>query len=228
MGDRKQRGLQRFFGQFVIIYSSFCSIPFAFQHCPEAVFPCVPRLSVAGYVVKPFSAQLFTAGKSTGFSCGELHHCLQRGQQTLFRQFWMDYSRFCSTPFAFRHSLKPVFPCTPNLSVAGYVVRNHCGIWTLGSGPARSQSKKVGKVNSVCLKRLQSNRNLRRWIAPLSTMRSDFDRKYCMIYQICSVGNSCEKVILRCGLLPRVSIFKLSYPNTFTKLEILVLFACLS
>ena len=98
----------------------------------------------------------------------------QRGQQTFFRQFWVDYSRFCSTPFAFRHSLKPMFPRAPNLSVADYVVRNHCGIWALGSGPARSQSKKVAKVNSVCLKRLQSNRNLRRWIAPLSTMKRKF------------------------------------------------------
>lgn len=26
-------------------------------------------------------------------------------------------------------------------------------------------------------------------------MRSDFARKYCMIYQICSVGNSCEALI---------------------------------
>lgn len=33
------------------------------------------------------------------------------------------------------------------------------------------------------------------WIAPVSTMRSDFARKYCMIYQICSVGNSCEALI---------------------------------
>ena len=65
-------------------------------------------------------------------------------------------------------------------------------------------------------------------LALIPTMRSDFDRKYCTIHQICSVGNSCEKVILRYRLLPQVSIFKLSYPNTFTKLEIWVPFACLS
>ncbi|MDE6456476.1 MAG: hypothetical protein K2L38_11370, partial [Dysosmobacter sp.] len=47
----------------------------------------------------------------------------QRGQQRFFRQFLMVYSRFCSVPFAFRHPLKPVFPCAPRLSVAVYVVR---------------------------------------------------------------------------------------------------------
>ena len=35
----------------------------------------------------------------------------------------MVYSRFYSVPFAFRHSLKPVLPRAPRLSVAVYVVR---------------------------------------------------------------------------------------------------------
>ena len=35
----------------------------------------------------------------------------------------MVYRRFCSFSFALRHSLKPVFPCAPRLSVAVYVVR---------------------------------------------------------------------------------------------------------
>ena len=90
-----------------------------------------------------------------------LRNYKQRGQQTFFRQFLMVYSRFYSVPFAFRHSLKPVFPRAPRLSVAVYVVRNHCGIWTLGSEPAQSQSKKVVKVKSVCFRRLQSNGNRR-------------------------------------------------------------------
>ena len=159
--------------------------------------------------------------------CGDkkLPRHIQRGQQRFFRQYLLVYSRFCSVPFVLWYSLKPVFPRVPRLSVAVYVVRHLCNTY---SGLAQPQSKKTVNVKSVCLNRLQSNINLRRWIAPLSTMRSDFDRKYCMIYQICSVGNSCEKVILRYRLLPQVSIFKLSYPNTFTKLEIWVPFACLS
>ena len=52
-----------------------------------------------------------------------MHLCLQRGQQRFFRQFLMVCRRFCSVPFAFRRSLKPVFPCVPRLSVAVYVVR---------------------------------------------------------------------------------------------------------
>ena len=35
----------------------------------------------------------------------------------------MVYRRFCSILFTLRHSLKPVFPCVPHLSVAVYVVR---------------------------------------------------------------------------------------------------------
>ena len=31
--------------------------------------------------------------------------------------------RFCSILFTLRHSLKPVFPCVPHLSVAVYVVK---------------------------------------------------------------------------------------------------------
>ena len=101
----------------------------------------------------------------------QLHHCLQRGQQRFFRQFLMVYNRFCSVPFAFRHSLKPVFPCAPRLSVAVYVVRHCCNTY---SGLTRPQSKKAVKVKLVCIKHIQSNRTLRRWIAPLSTMRRKF------------------------------------------------------
>ncbi len=109
-----------------------------------------------------------TVGRIFG---AELHLCLQRGQQTFFRQFLMVYSRFCSVPFAFQHSLKTVFPCTPHLSVAVNVVRHRCSTY---SGLAWPQSKKVVKVKLVCLKRLQSKGNLRRWIAPLSPIRRKF------------------------------------------------------
>ena len=97
------------------------------------------------------------------------------------------------------------------------VLKQHC-----------SRPRKWSNLNQAVLNRLSTLGRYQAIIAPPSTMRSDFDRKYCTIHQICSVGNSCEKVILRYRLLPQVSIFKLSYPNTFTKLEIWVPFACLS
>ena len=132
-----------------------------------------------GYPFYPIAESYTSIFGRTGKSsllvrpCG-LHLCYQRGQQTFFRQFLMVYSRFRSVLFAFRHSLKPVFPHVPRLSVAVYVVRNRCSTCTLRSEPALSQSKKVVKVKSVCPKRPRSNRNLRRWIAPLSTMRRKF------------------------------------------------------
>ena len=56
-----QRGLQRFFGQFVVVYSYFHSSPFAFRHSLETVSPYTPRLSVAAYVVKKLDTRLFAA-----------------------------------------------------------------------------------------------------------------------------------------------------------------------
>ena len=41
-----------FFTYFPLVYSRFCFISFAFRHSLKASFPCVPRLSVAGYVVR--------------------------------------------------------------------------------------------------------------------------------------------------------------------------------
>nr|WP_325180339.1 hypothetical protein [uncultured Oscillibacter sp.] len=69
-----------------------------------------------------------------GWADQKLHRYKQRGQQTFFRQFLMVYNRFRSVPFAFWHSLKAVFPCAPRLSVAVYVVRNHCGTLNFRSG----------------------------------------------------------------------------------------------
>ena len=41
-----------FFTYFLLVYSRFRSISFAFQHSLKTVFPYIPRLSVAGYVVR--------------------------------------------------------------------------------------------------------------------------------------------------------------------------------
>ncbi|WP_297312406.1 hypothetical protein, partial [uncultured Oscillibacter sp.] len=41
-----------FFAYFPLIYSRFCSISFAFRHSLKTAFPYIPRLSVAGYVVR--------------------------------------------------------------------------------------------------------------------------------------------------------------------------------
>ena len=41
-----------FFTYFSVIYSRFCSFLFAFRHSLKTAFPCIPLLSVAGYVVR--------------------------------------------------------------------------------------------------------------------------------------------------------------------------------
>ena len=41
-----------FFVYFSLVYSRFCSISFAFRHSLQTGFPYIPRLSVAGYVVR--------------------------------------------------------------------------------------------------------------------------------------------------------------------------------
>ena len=47
-----QRGLQRFFGQILVVYRRFRSVSFALWHSLKTVFPCAPCLSVAVYVVR--------------------------------------------------------------------------------------------------------------------------------------------------------------------------------
>ena len=52
----KQRGLSRFFGEILTIYSRFCSVSFTLRHSLKTVFPRVPHLSVAVYVVRRIDA----------------------------------------------------------------------------------------------------------------------------------------------------------------------------
>ena len=74
----KQRGLQRFFGQILTIYSRFCSILFTLRHSLKTVFPRVPRLSVAGYVVKKIVSPKETVHKHNEALCNSLafHLCI--------------------------------------------------------------------------------------------------------------------------------------------------------
>ena len=139
-----------FFTYFPLVYSRFCSISFALRHSLKASFPCVPHLSVAGYVVKKIVSLKEAVHKLNEALCNSLafHLCispfipidfrllfryghvslsLPTAMATFFTYFPLVYSRFCSISFAFRHSLQTGFPYTPRLSVAGYVVRNPCG-----------------------------------------------------------------------------------------------------
>ena len=68
-----------FFAYYSFIYSRFCSVPFAFRHSLNTVFPCIPRLSVAGYVVKPATAgPLHVRKPAAVILTDRLHQCLQR------------------------------------------------------------------------------------------------------------------------------------------------------
>ena len=51
-----QRGLPRFFGEILTVYSRFCSVSFTLRHSLKTVFPRVPHLSVAVYVVRRIDA----------------------------------------------------------------------------------------------------------------------------------------------------------------------------
>ena len=104
----------RRFGHFQKLY---CLVRTAFP-------PFLPRCL---HCVFPVLGQLMGQTEVGGQECGQglhgLYHRLQRGLQRFFIQILMVYRRFCSFSFALRHSLKPVFPCAPRLSVAVYVVR---------------------------------------------------------------------------------------------------------
>ena len=77
-----------FFAYFPLIYSRFCSISFAFRHSLKTAFPYIPRLSVAGYVVRnpcgtwvsSPEAILFQAKKVVKFESGCLKPTVNSGE----------------------------------------------------------------------------------------------------------------------------------------------------
>ena len=56
------------------------------------VFPYVPRLSVAGYVVKIPAAESHRR-KISGVSCGDLHQCLQKNELTASLRMKVDENK---------------------------------------------------------------------------------------------------------------------------------------
>ena len=77
-----------FFVYFSLVYSRFCSISFAFRHSLKTAFPCIPLLSVAGYVVRnpcgtwvsSPEAILFQAKKVVKFESGCLKPTVNSGE----------------------------------------------------------------------------------------------------------------------------------------------------
>ena len=77
-----------FFTYFPLVYSRFCSISFAFRHSLQTGFPYIPRLSVAGYVVRnpcgtwvsSPEAILFQAKKVVKFESGCLKPTVNSGE----------------------------------------------------------------------------------------------------------------------------------------------------
>ena len=94
-----QRGLQRFFGQILTIYSRFCSILFTLRHSLKTVFPRVPRLSVAGYVVKKIVSPKETVHKHNEALCNSLafHLCISPFIPIDFRLLFR-YCVACKSP----------------------------------------------------------------------------------------------------------------------------------
>ena len=73
-----QRGPQRFFKQFLMVYSRFCSVSFTLRHSLKTVFPRVPCLSVAVYVVKKIVTPKEPLHKHNKVLCNTLRSCTNR------------------------------------------------------------------------------------------------------------------------------------------------------
>ena len=94
-----QRGLQRFFGQILIVYRRFRSILFTLRHSLKPVFPRVPRLSVANYVVKKIGAPKEALHKHNEALCNTLdfHPCISPFIPIDFRLLFR-YCVACKSP----------------------------------------------------------------------------------------------------------------------------------
>ena len=95
----RQRGLQRFFGQILTIYSRFCSVSFTLRHSLKTVFPRVPCLSVAVYVVKKIVTPKGPLHKHNKVLCNTLnfHPCISPFIPIDFRLLFR-YCVACKSP----------------------------------------------------------------------------------------------------------------------------------
>ena len=88
-----------FFTYFPLIYSCFCSITFAFRHFLQTGFPYIPRLSVAGYVVKKIVSPKEIVHKHNEALCNSLafHLCISPFIPIDFRLLFR-YCVACKSP----------------------------------------------------------------------------------------------------------------------------------
>nr|WP_325301343.1 hypothetical protein [uncultured Oscillibacter sp.] len=91
-----------FFAYFPLIYSRFCSISFAFRHSLKTAFPYIPRLSVAGYVVKKIVSPKETIHKHNEALCNLLafHLCISPLIPIDFRLLFR-YCVACQSPIKY-------------------------------------------------------------------------------------------------------------------------------
>ena len=93
-----------FFTYFPLIYSCFCSITFAFRHFLQTGFPYIPRLSVAGYVVKKIVSPKEIVHKHNEALCNSLafHLCISPFIPIDFRLLFR-YRVACESPIKYRN-----------------------------------------------------------------------------------------------------------------------------
>ena len=93
-----------FFVYFSLVYSRFCSISFALRHSLKASFPCVPHLSVAGYVVKKIVSLKEAVHKLNEALCNSLafHLCISPFIPIDFRLLFR-YRVACESPIKYRN-----------------------------------------------------------------------------------------------------------------------------
>ena len=93
-----------FFAYFPLIYSRFCSISFAFRHSLKTAFPYIPRLSVAGYVVKKIVSPKEIVHKHNEALCNSLafHLCISPFIPIDFRLLFR-YRVACESPIKYRN-----------------------------------------------------------------------------------------------------------------------------
>jgi hypothetical protein len=91
-----------FFVYFSLVYSRFCSISFAFRHSLQTGFPYIPRLSVAGYVVKKIVSPKETVHKHNEALCNLLafHLCISPFIPIDFRLLFR-YCVACQSPIKY-------------------------------------------------------------------------------------------------------------------------------
>ena len=141
-----------FFTYFLLVYSCFCSISFAFRHSLKTVFPYIPRLSVADYVVKKIVTPKGFLHKHNEAVCNSLafHLCISPFIPIDFRPLF-QYCASCEDPTKYSKQEEKQMTSTKKRFAATLTVAILTTVLTVPATAVETSAIRVGSYKGSTL-----------------------------------------------------------------------------